>query len=82
MPIPWSENLLARRSSPCRSQASPAALIGAFIGACLAAPRRGLDVAPRVAPAALAMLAVMAVVWFGLQTEPEKGVRATVALTE
>ena len=84
MPIPWSENLLDGTlivTAPVVGVAG--GVIGAFVGTALGARRLGVkNPVPALLPAAAALVAVMAVVGFGLQTEAEKGVKGTVALTE
>ena len=83
MPIPWSSGLLDAAILTVPVAAVAAGVIGGFIGTTLGSPRRGLDMpVPSLAPVVASAVAIMAVVGFGLQTEPAQNVTAEVRLTE
>jgi hypothetical protein len=83
MPTPWPAGLVGEAIVPALVAAIAGGLIGAFIGASLAVPRRAPQLAaPRIAPAALALVAFVGVMAYGLDTKPVEGVRASVALQQ
>jgi hypothetical protein len=83
MPNPWPSALIGEVAVPVAVTAIAAGVLGAFIGSALAAARRGDAVRlPRLAPAAVAVVAIAGVVAYGLDTKPAPDVRATVALTD
>jgi hypothetical protein len=83
MPTPWPASLFGEAIVAVLVVAVAAGMLGAFVGSALAAPRRAHELGfPRVAPAALALVAIVAVVGYGLDTKPERGVSATVALRD
>jgi hypothetical protein len=77
MPNPWPGALLGEALALVPLTAVAAGIVGGFVGSALAMPigphRVGV---PRLAPAAGAMLAIVAVVAYGLQVDNERGVRA------
>ena len=83
MPIAWPSELIGEAIVVVPLTAIAAGVIGGFVGACLAAPRdrEGVRV-PRLAPAAVALVAIAAVVAYGLRSDHAEGLRGTVALTE
>ncbi|HEX6387891.1 MAG TPA: hypothetical protein VFZ89_00535, partial [Solirubrobacteraceae bacterium] len=74
MPIEWPSRLVGESLVVVPVTAIAAALIGAFVGSGLRARRA------HPAVAAVSALAICAVVWHGLDTTPQQGVRAQVAL--
>ncbi len=86
MPTPWPAGLIGEAILPTLVAAVAGGLVGAFVGTALAAPRhsrRGANLgAPRLAPAALGLVALVAVFAYGLDTRPAGGVRASVALQD
>jgi hypothetical protein len=83
MPHPWPAALLGEALVAVLVTAVAAGVLGAFIGSALGANRAGaLVTLPRVAPAALALAAIVAVFAYGLDTKPVEGVRASVTLRD
>ena len=81
MPHPWPAALIGEALVAVLVTAVAAGVLGAFIGSALGANRVGALVRlPRVAPAALALAAIVGVFAYGLDTKPAEGVRASVAL--
>lgn len=83
MPIPWNAALLSEAALLAPLTAICGGLIGAFVANAWRAPAapQGTPRLPAL-PAAGALVAVVAVVGYGLQTEPQGGVSASVALRE
>jgi hypothetical protein len=83
MPNPWPGAMLGEALPLVPLVGVAAGLVGAFVGTALAAPRspNGLKV-PRLAPAAIGVLVIAAVVGYGLHVSPEKGVRAQLTTTQ
>jgi hypothetical protein len=83
MPNAWPSVLIGEAVVPVLVTAVAAGVVGAFIGTVLSAARHGAQVRlPRLAPAAVALAAIAAVVAYGLDTRPVQGVHASVALTD
>ena len=83
MPLPWPEPLLAEVLVPVLVVGVAAGMLGGFVGTALSAPRRtGRFTVPRLAPAAMAVIAIAVVVGYGLQMQPERGVSAQIAAVE
>jgi hypothetical protein len=81
MPTPWPGSFVGEAIVPTIVAAVAGGLVGAFVGTSLAAPRRRSQPARlRIAPAALGLVALIAVIGYGLDTKPAEGVRASVAL--
>jgi hypothetical protein len=83
MPNPWPGGLLGEALPLVPLVGVAAGLVGAFVGTALGAPRRvgGLS-APSVAPAAVGMLVIAAIVGYGLQVNPDRGVRAELTTSQ
>ncbi len=80
---PWPTALVGEAIVPVLVMAVAGGLIGAFIGSALGSARHaGRIRLPRVAPAALGLVAVIAVMGYGLDTKPADGVRASVTLRD
>jgi hypothetical protein len=83
MPNAWPSVLIGEAVIPVLIVAVAAGLLGAFIGSALGAAKQGSGVRmPRLAPAAAALVALVAVVGYGLDTKPVEGVRASVSLRD
>ena len=83
MPNPWPSALIGEVIVPVVVAAVAAGLVGAFLGGALGAARPAPIVRlPRLAPAAVGLAAIVAVVGYGLDTKPAQGVRASVTLHE
>jgi hypothetical protein len=83
MPLPWPEPLLAEAWLLVPVTGVAAGVLGGFVGTALAAPRRtGSFAVPRLAPAVVSVIAIAAVIGYGLQMEPERGVSAQITATE
>jgi hypothetical protein len=83
MPIPWPEPLLAEALPLVPAVGVAAGVLGGFIGTALGAPRRSARFAvPGLAPAAVSVIAIAAVIGYGLQAHPEHGVTAQIAAEE
>jgi hypothetical protein len=83
MPLPWPQPLLAEVLPLVLIVGVAAGMLGAFVGTALGAPRRpGRVPLPRLVPAALAAVAVAAVIGYGLQMQPERGVEAQITASE
>ena len=83
MPIPWQPSLIGEALIPAAAAAVAAGLVGAFIATAWRAPMETPARRPlRVAPAAAALVAIVAIVGYGLQTSPERGATAAVQLTQ
>jgi hypothetical protein len=77
MPMPWPGAMLGEALLLVPLTALAAGVVGAFVGTALAMPRApGRLPVPRLAPAAAGVLVIAAAVGYGLQVEPERGVRA------
>jgi hypothetical protein len=77
MPMPWPGAMLEEALLLVPVTAVAAGVVGAFVGTALAMPRApGRFAVPRLAPAAAGVLVIAAAVGYGLQVEPERGVRA------
>ena len=83
MPVAWPEVLISEAIVIVPLIGVAGGVIGAFIGACLAAPRDpgGVRVPGLVLPG-LAVVAIAAVVGYGLQVDHQQGVRGSVTLDE
>jgi hypothetical protein len=80
---PWPTALIGEAFVPVLVMAVAGGLVGTFIGSALGAARDPDRVRlPRVAPAALGLVAVIAVMGYGLDTQAAKGVSASVALRD
>jgi len=83
MPNPWPSAMLGEALPLVPLVAVAGALVGAFVGTALGAPRRrGGLTPPRVAPAAIGAIVIAAVVGFCLQVQPERGVRAELTTSQ
>jgi hypothetical protein len=81
MPNPWPATLIGEAAAPVLLTAVAAGVVGAFVGSALAAARYGAAVRlPRLAPAAVALVAIAGVIGYGLDTKPAAGIRAAVTL--
>jgi hypothetical protein len=82
-PNPWPATLIGEALVPVLVMAVAAGLVGAFVGSALGSAREPglLRLAP-LAPAALGLVAVIAVMGYGLDTQPAQGVRASVSLRD
>src|SRR5918999_236878 len=79
MPMPWPGALVGEALLLVPVTAVAAGVVGAFVGTALAMPRAPGELAvPRLVPAALGVLVIAAAVGYGLQVEPERGVRAEI----
>jgi hypothetical protein len=79
MPMAWPSALLDDALPLVPLTAVAAGVVGGFVGTTLGMPRApGRLHVPRLAPAALGVLAIAAAVGYGLQVEPERGVRAQI----
>ncbi len=81
MPIEWPSRIVGESLIVVPVTAIAAALIGAFVGSALRSPLNtsGMRL-PRPVVAFASLLAIGAVVFYGLDTSPQQGVRAQVAL--
>jgi hypothetical protein len=83
MPTPWPGTLVGEAIVPTIVAAVAGGFVGAFVGTSLGAARRRPQPARlRIAPAALGLVALIAVIGYGLDTKPAQGVRASVALRD
>jgi hypothetical protein len=83
MPNAWPATLIGEAALPVLVTAVAGGLLGAFIGSALGSARHGALVRmPRIAPAAIAFAAIVAVIGSGLNTSPADGIRASVALQD
>jgi hypothetical protein len=79
MPMPWPEAMLGEAIALVPVAAVAAGLVGAFVGTALAMPKTpGRQSVPGLLPAALGVAVIAAAVGYGLQVEPERGVRAEI----
>jgi uncharacterized membrane protein len=77
MPNPWPGALLGEALALVPPTAVAAGMVGGFVGSALAMPIRPQRVGlPRPVPAAVALLAILAVVGYGVQVAGERRVRA------
>jgi hypothetical protein len=77
MPMPWPSAMLEEALLLVPVTAVAAGVVGGFVGTALGMPRfPGRLPVPRLAPAAVGVLVIAAAVGYGLQVEPERGVRA------
>jgi hypothetical protein len=84
MPIEWQPSLIGDALLPTAIVAVASGLLGAFIATAWRAPIRTGSRPPRplrASVAGAALLAIVAVVGYGLQTTPQRGVSATVELS-
>ena len=80
---PWPSSLIGEALPAVLVMAVAGGLVGAFIGSALGSARSARHVRlPHLAPAALGLAAIIAVMGYGLDTQPAQGVRATVALRD
>jgi hypothetical protein len=85
MPLPWPSSLLPEAAVAAPLAGLAGALMGAFAGQALRAARSREErfrFAPALAPAALGLVLVMAVIGWGLADRPDAGVRAQVAVDD
>jgi hypothetical protein len=83
MPNPWPAALIGEAAIPVLVTAIAGGLLGAFIGSALGSARPGALVRlPRIAPAAVALVALVAVMGYGLDTKPAEDISASVALQD
>lgn len=81
MPLAWPERLVGESLVVVPVAAIAAGLVGAFVGSALRSPRDGrAAVLPHPGVALGAVVAIAAVVGYGLQTTPQRDMTATVAL--
>ena len=81
MPIEWPSRIVGEALIVVPVTAIAAALIGAFVGSALRAPQDAKRIAlPHPGVAFASVVAICAVVWHGLDTAPQQGVRAQVQL--
>jgi hypothetical protein len=77
MPMPWPSGLLGEALLLVPPVAVAAGMVGGFVGTALRSPLRSTGfTVPRPAVAGLALVVIAAVVGYGLQVSPERGVRA------
>jgi hypothetical protein len=82
-PNAWPTALVGEAGVAVLAMAVAGGLVGAFVGSALGAARRSAHVhLPRVAPAALGLVALIAVMGYGLDTKPAEGIRASIALRD
>jgi hypothetical protein len=82
MPVAWPSTLIGEAVPVVPLAAIAAGLVGAFVGASLAAPRaRGGVARVPVVPAVAGLAIIVAVFAYGLRTNHEQGVSAAVRLT-
>jgi hypothetical protein len=83
MPVAWPDVLISEAIVIVPLIGVAGGIIGAFIGACLAAPRAPGDVrVPGLVLPGLAVVAIAAVIGYGLQASHQEGVRGSVTLEE
>jgi hypothetical protein len=83
MPIPWPTELIGESILVVPLTGIAAGVVGGFLGACLASPRDpGAVRLPGLAPAAVGLVVVAAVVGYGLRSDDAQGVQANVRLDE
>jgi hypothetical protein len=81
MPIPWPSSMLVEAIVLTPIAAVAGGVIGGFVGTTLSVPRRPRVLpVPGLAPAAVALACLGAVVAFGLSTHTDRDVRAQVVL--
>jgi hypothetical protein len=80
MPNPWPGSLVGEALPAVPIAGIAAGLIGGFVGTALAVPRLPRLRLPRLAPAALGLVAIALIFAWGLNTTPERGVRTAVHL--
>ena len=81
MPHPWPAGLLDEIWWAAPLAGVAGGVIGAFAGCALRSVKLDEGRAPALAPAVAALVAIMAIVGFGLPTSPEPGMRASVELS-
>jgi hypothetical protein len=82
-PNAWPTALIGESIVAVIVMAVAGGLVGAFLGSALGSARSSARVRlPRVAPAALGLAAIIAVMGYGLDTKPAAGIRASVALRD
>jgi hypothetical protein len=83
MPLPWPEALLGETLLLVPLIGLAAGTLGGFVGTALSAPRRpGPFPAPRLAPAAVGLVVIAAVIGYGLQVHPQQGVHAQITASQ
>jgi hypothetical protein len=83
MPLPWPQPLLAETLPLVPIVGIAAGVLGGFVGTALGAPRRrGEFRVPRLAPAVVSVIAIAAVIGYGLHVQPERGVSAQITSSE
>jgi len=83
MPLPWRAELIGEGLLPAMLAAVAAGLVGAYVATAWRAPLVDPPTRPLRGGVALAgLVAIVAVVGYGLQTSPQRGVSAQVRLTE
>lgn len=85
MPIPWQPALVGEALLPTIAVAIAGGVLGGFIATAWRAPIRTGErpsQPPRPAVAAGALVAIVAVIAYGLQTSPQAGISAQVALSD
>ena len=81
MPISWQPSLIGEALLPAVLIAVAGGMLGAFIATAWRAPMEERDrLALPGRPALAALIAIVAIIGFGLQTNPERGATATVDL--
>jgi hypothetical protein len=79
----WPAALIGESFVAVLVMAIAGGLVGAFVGSALGSARPARRVhLPRVAPAAIGLAAIIAVMGYGLDTKPAEGMRASVALRD
>lgn len=82
-PNVWPTALIGESFAAVLVMALAGGLVGAFLGGALGSARPSTRVhLPRLAPAALGLVAIIAVMGYGLDTKPAEGIRASVALRD
>jgi hypothetical protein len=83
MPLPWPQPLLAEALPLVPIVGIAAGVLGGFVGTALGAPRRrGEFNVPSLVPAAVSVAVIAAVIGYGLQVQPERGVSAQISASE
>ena len=83
MPNPWPASMLGEALLVVPPMGVAAGLVGAFLGAAVTIPvRPGRVRLPNPAPAAVALVAIAAIVGYGLQISGDEGVTAQLTTTQ